>query len=150
MTSTSLIGAATSGLLALASFALASAAPAHAGDPSGVWLTQNADARIRIASCGPAICGSIIGLKDPIDSQTGKPETDKNNPDPSKRGRPLIGVQLLLGMMPAGRDRWSGRIYNADDGKTYDGSVTLQGPTSLKIEGCVAMFCGSEIWTRTK
>jgi uncharacterized protein (DUF2147 family) len=53
-------------------------------------------------------------------------------------------------MMPAGRDRWSGRIYNADDGKTYDGSVTLQGSTSLKIEGCVAMFCGSEIWTRTK
>jgi len=56
----------------------------------------------------------------------------------------------LFGMAPAGPNRWSGPIYNADDGQTYKGNVTLQGPNRLAVGGCVGPFCGSETWTRTK
>ena len=49
-------------------------------------------------------------------------------------------------MHPNGPDRWSGSIYNADDGKTYRAGVMPEGPT-LKVEGCVLAFCGSETWT---
>ena len=96
------------------------------------------------------MCGTSVGLRDPIDAETGRPATDKKNPDPSRRNRPLIGTQLILGMQPAGEDKWSGRIYNADDGKVYAGSIQLMSASSLRIEGCVAMFCGSETWTRVK
>jgi uncharacterized protein (DUF2147 family) len=52
-------------------------------------------------------------------------------------------------MKPAGPNKWSGQIYNADDGKTYAGNVSVSGPANLKVEGCVGgALCGSENWTR--
>jgi uncharacterized protein (DUF2147 family) len=52
-------------------------------------------------------------------------------------------------MRPAGPNKWSGMIYNADDGKTYASSISLAGPGSLRVEGCVGAFCGGEDWTRS-
>ena len=129
---------------------LAALPDAQAGDPTGVWLTEKGDARVRVSRCGNAMCGSIVGLRDPIDDETGQPATDKHNPNPSRRNRPLIGTQLILGMQQVSDDKWKGRIYNADDGKVYAGSIEVTGPSSLKIEGCVAIFCGSETWTRAR
>jgi uncharacterized protein (DUF2147 family) len=135
---------------AVAAISLAALADAQAGDPTGVWLTQQGDARVRVSRCGNAMCGAIVGLRDPIDEETGRPPTDKHNPDPARRNRPLIGTQLILGMRQVNDDKWSGRIYNAEDGKVYAGSIQVTGPSSLKIEGCVAVFCGSETWTRAR
>jgi uncharacterized protein (DUF2147 family) len=127
---------------------LGTAAAAESGiDPSGIWLTQAGDAKVRIARCGIALCATIIWLKAPIDPATGKPQLDDKNPDPAKARHPIIGLNLFHDMKPAGA-KWSGRIYNADDGKTYASSVSLNANTSLKVEGCVLMFCGSETWTR--
>jgi uncharacterized protein (DUF2147 family) len=54
-------------------------------------------------------------------------------------------------MKPSGADKWTGQIYNAKDGKTYSGSMTVQGASALKLEGCVlgGLICRSETWTRT-
>ena len=126
-------------------------APAvNAADPSGTWLTDGGKARVRIAACGPALCGAIIGLKEPNDPATGKPKTDKNNADAGKRGRPMVGVQIVLGMKPNGSDKWAGQVYNADDGKTYTGYLTLNGASTLKLEGCAlgGLVCKAQTWTR--
>jgi uncharacterized protein (DUF2147 family) len=142
----------TSRVCAITAFAaaawLAWASPAQARDPLGLWLTKDRDAKVRVTDCGGSLCGTIVWLADPIDKETGKPATDKLNPDPSRRNRPMIGVRIF-GMQPAGTNRWSGPIYNADDGKTYSGSVELLDPNSLKIQGCFGPFCNYEIWTRT-
>ena len=121
--------------------------PASAADPTGLWLTAAGDARIRIARCGLGICGSIVWLKEPIDPATGQPQVDDKNPDPAMQNRRILGLQILS-MHPNGAGKWSGSIYNADDGKTYRASVMPEGPTALKVEGCVLSFCGSETWTR--
>src|SRR5713226_7785521 len=105
---------------------------AFAGDPTGLWLTEDGDAKVRIASCGTAICGTIAWLKEPNDKQTGKPKLDKNNADAAQRGRPIIGVAVVLSMKSDGNDKWSGQIYNAEDGKTYSGSLTLATANSIK------------------
>jgi uncharacterized protein (DUF2147 family) len=45
--------------------------------------------------------------------------------------------------------KWSGRIYNADNGKTYASDVTLTGARKLEVRGCVmAVLCGGETWTK--
>ncbi len=123
------------------------AGPAQASDPSGLWLTEDGAAKIKVASCGANVCGTISWLKEPNDSG-GKPKVDKNNADASKRGRPIIGIPIVLSMKPNGNDKWSGKIYNAEDGKTYDGSLTLAGNT-MKVQGCVSIFCRTKTWTRT-
>ncbi len=132
---------------------LCAAAPAFAGDPAGKWLTKNANATVSIARCGDALCGTIIALREPNDPATGRPKTDKNNPDSAKSGRPLIGVQIVYDMKPNGSaDAWDGKVYNAEDGKTYSGSITLTGANSLDLKGCAlgGLICKTQTWTRTK
>jgi uncharacterized protein (DUF2147 family) len=124
--------------------------PAVAGDPTGVWVSENGDTKVRVSRCGGSLCGSLAWLREPNDP-SGRPKTDKHNPDLAKRDRRLIGVPVLFGMKPEGEDRWSGRIYNADDGKTYASRVMLASAGSMKVQGCVlgGLFCKSMTWTRT-
>ena len=138
--------------LLIATAAIIFAAPtAHsqgAGEPTGVWQTQAGDARVRVSKCGGGICGTIAGLRDPIDPATGKTQVDDKNPDPNLRKRPMIGLPLFSGMQPVAAGKWSGQIYNADDGSTYASSVSVTGPDTLRVEGCVGALCGGENWTR--
>jgi len=137
-------------LAAVALIALIGAEPARAADPAGMWLTEGGKSRIRVADCGGALCGTIVWLKEPNDPDTRKPKTDKNNSDASKRSRPLIGVQIVLGMKPAGADKWSGQVYNAEDGKTYSGNLTFSGGGSLQLQGCAlgGLICKGQTWTK--
>jgi uncharacterized protein (DUF2147 family) len=135
-------------IVALAAVALA--VPAFAAEPTGTWITHGGKSRVRIARCGPALCGTLISLAEPNDPATGRPRADKNNPDASKRARPVIGLAIVLGMKPSGTpDRWTGQVYNPEDGKTYSGSLTMRGGDTLELEGCAfAIFCKSQTWTR--
>jgi uncharacterized protein (DUF2147 family) len=127
-------------------------APAFAADPIGTWYTADRDSQVRITNCGGALCGALVGLKEPNDPATGRPKTDKNNADASKQNRPLLGVQIVLGMKPSGTpDQWSGQVYNASDGKTYSGSFTMTGSDTAELKGCVmGVICKSQTWTRAK
>ena len=125
-----------------------SARAQNAGEPTGTWLTQAGDARVKVGKCGGGICGVIVGLKDPIDPTTGKPQVDDKNPNPALKRRPMIGLPLFSGMHASGPNKWSGQIYNADDGSSYASSVSVTGPDTLRVEGCVGALCGGETWTR--
>jgi uncharacterized protein (DUF2147 family) len=52
-------------------------------------------------------------------------DTDRHNPDASKRNRPLLGLPVLIDMKPTKSNRWEGRIYNAQNGKTYASNISL-------------------------
>ena len=137
-------------MLAAAAFTalITASLPALAADPTGMWLTDTADAKVKIVHCGPAICGTIAWLKEPNDS-AGKPKVDRNNAEASHRNRPIMGVPIILSMKPDGTDKWSGQVYNAEDGKTYSGNVTLTNANTLRLQGCVAVFCKTKTWTRS-
>src|SRR6476620_444820 len=126
----------------------ASSVRAQDGEPTGIWQTQAGDARVRVSKCGGGICGVVVGLKQPIDPATGKPQVDDKNPNPALAKRPVIGLQLFSGMHAAGAGKWSGHIYNADEGSTYASNVSVTGADTLRVEGCVGMLCGGETWTR--
>jgi uncharacterized protein (DUF2147 family) len=118
------------------------------GEPTGIWLTQVGDARVRVSKCGGGLCGVIVWLKDPINAATGKPEVDDKNSNPALARRPMIGLPLFSGMRPSGPNKWSGQIYNADDGKSYESHISVSSPDTLRVEGCVGVLCGGESWSR--
>ena len=139
-----LIGAVAFGLSVLSS-------AAFAADPQGIWLSGDGGTKVHISNCGGKLCGKVIWLKEPIDSKTGKPKTDALNPDPAKQSRPMIGLQVVQGLTPSGTDRWSGQIYNADDGKTYAANMQMASDDTAKVEGCVlGILCKGQTWTRSK
>ena len=117
--------------------------------PIGLWLAKDG-AKIRISPCGRNLCGFIAQSSPQIDPATGRPATDKNNADPAKRNRPLVGVEILISMHQDGPTKWSGHLYNDDDGKTYSGNLIELGPSSIRIEGCSLGICGGDNLTRIK
>ena len=133
--------------LGLMTIALTSS-PALAGDPAGMWLSQDGDVKMKVSHCGANICGTIAWLKEPND-KNGKPKVDANNADASKRNRPVMGTAIILPMKADGADKWSGQVYNAEDGKTYSGSFALSGANKADLKGCVAIICKTKTWTRT-
>ena len=134
--------------LTVAAALVASALPTLAADPTGVWLTQDGDAHIKFASCGSAYCGTVVWLRDPLDPDTKKPILDKNNPDPAKRSRPVLGIAIALSFKAADGGKYVGTFYNSDDGQTYKGNVVRSAPNTLTVEGCLGALCQKQVWTK--
>jgi uncharacterized protein (DUF2147 family) len=121
-------------------------ASAHA-DPRGLWLAEDG-AKVRVASCGGYICATIAEPRSRIDPETGLPWTDKNNSDPALRNRPLVGVAVLRSLQPSGPGKWSGTLYNNENGNTYEGHLLEVGPRTIRIEGCAIGICGGQNLSR--
>jgi len=134
-------------LVALA-FGSAWIAPAHA-DPTGIWLGKDGWT-IRVQPCGPDLCAVIATMKPPLDPATGRPWTDKNNPDAAKRSRPMIGVEVLSGMHPAGAGKWTGQLYDPNRGISLAGNLLELNHDTIRIEGCLLFLCGGEELHRAK
>lgn len=127
---------------AICAAALAGGVASAADGPTGLWQVQDSSATIRIVDCGGTYWGVVAWEK--------TPGIDRSNPNPALRSRPTLGLPVLLGLRPDGQDRWSGRIYNAENGQTYESHIRLTGAASLRVEGCVLGFmCGGETWSRT-
>ena len=114
--------------------------------PNGIWKLNSGKVTVRIAPCGPSLCGAIVGLAKPLDKK-GRPKVDKENPNESLRKRPLMGLTVLANMKPAGENRWRGTIYNADDGRTYSSYMNISG-NDMKVKGCVGPFCKTMVFVR--
>ena len=134
--------------IAGAMLATAAAQARAGGGPNGLWSMSNGKVSVKVSQCGAGLCGTIVGLKEPISKIDGKPKVDRENPDPALRQRALIGLSILIGMKPAGDAAWKGQIYNPDDGKTYSATVKLDGDV-MKVRGCVlAVLCKTNDFTR--
>lgn len=126
-----------------------SAGCASAAEPIGEWLVDGGYAQVRIDNCEDKLWGIVAWEKVPGG-------VDRNNPDPTKRSRPVLGLPILLGMAAnqTRRDpytRYDGEIYNSEDGRTYTAYIQLQSDDVLRVEGCVLGFlCGGQNWTRVK
>jgi len=123
-----------------------SAAWAEIGLISGDWITQDEDAKIQIQDCGDGTpCGTLIWV-DPSAPGGG---LDAENPEPTLRTRPLVGLEIIWGYEKRG-ERWrSGRIYNPQDGKTFRSSLHLRSEDKLIVKGCLGPICRSNTWTRS-
>jgi uncharacterized protein (DUF2147 family) len=120
---------------------------AASAEPIGLWRDKDGTV-IRVAKCGAALCGTIEQMNPRNDPETGTPWVDKRNPSPTKRGEPLVGLKVFISMRPNGPGRWSGTLYNTDDGMSLNGHLIHNGGDVLRVEGCVGSACGGENLTR--
>ena len=148
---------AASGIVILAGSVLLGLVAARADEPAspeGIWYTKGQESIIRVHSCSgaaDAFCGTLVWLKEPNEAD-GTPKVDKLNHDPAKKGKPMVGTDILLRMKPDS-ERWKGHAYNPEDGKIYD--ITFQVKTEKEendtadLRGFVLCFlCQTETFTR--
>lgn len=130
---------------AAAALALGYAAPALA-DPSpvGTWLDNEKGSVIRIYECGPGICARVVKPYVPG-------AKDVYNSDPALRERPVTGLVIMNRAKKGAGNVWSGTLYNAEDGKSYAGSLIVVSDHVLKMHGCAyGIFCQTREFTRVK
>jgi uncharacterized protein (DUF2147 family) len=98
-----------------------------ANSPLGVWLTEEKEGKVRIEQCGANLCGYSVDAK-----------SDQN------------GKQVLINMKPGKDSKWSGRIFDPNTGSSYDSTIALKDPDTLRVQGCAfgGMFCGGQTWSR--
>ena len=92
-------------------------------DITGLWLTQKQDAAVRVEPCGDEICGYIAWL-------------DKNEDTHSTSGQPLCDAKVLYGFHHSSKNDniWEGgKIYKADDEKTYSGKIALIDENTVEL-----------------
>ena len=132
-------------LIAALALALASPAPSPSSiDIAGTWRLENKKALVRIGPCGEAWCGKLTKFLEPLPFRK---THDTENPDPTLRGRSSIGVAILSNLKRDG-DEWQGDIYDPVHGKSYRAVVRREGPETLMVKGCFAIFCKTQHWDR--
>jgi uncharacterized protein (DUF2147 family) len=105
----------------------ATAAAQSATTPLGLWMTEEKEGKVRIEQCGVNLCGYSVDAK-----------SNQN------------GEQVLINMKPTKDSKWSGRILDPNTGSSYESTITLKSPDSLRVQGCAfgGMFCGGQTWSR--
>lgn len=122
----------------------------------GIWKTEQDESKVEIYRCGEMICGTIIWLKNPRytdsrDGEVGTPVIDRKNPDPTLQGRPVLGLRILNGFAPEGKNYWgNGTCYDPKSGNTYRGRIHLAAPDRLELRGYIGipLFGRTAVWTR--
>ncbi len=133
----------------------ASATPNSAASPAdailGDWLTENGRARVRVQKTKSGkYVGTIVWLKEPLNEQ-GQPKLDKNNPDESKRTRPILSLRNVNGISYEGENTWGGgTIYDPESGNDYSVTIKLVDAKTLEVRGYigVSVFGRTTVWTR--
>jgi uncharacterized protein (DUF2147 family) len=118
--------------------------------PYGVWMPADEASKVEIFSCGEAMCGRISWLLVEHD-EDGNILTDIYNPNPALRSAPVLGLVIMSDILPTEEDGvWKGRVYNPQDGRSYDFWLTVKSESQIIIEGCglYNLICQKHTWER--
>ncbi len=114
----------------------------------GVWKTIDDEtgeekSHVEIYEKNGNYYGKIIKLL--------KASTTKcDNCSGDRKGKPLVGLEILWDMEKSG-DTWkNGEIFSPTKDKTYSCKMWLEGNDILKVRGYVALFYRTQTWHRVK
>ncbi|MBX9874622.1 MAG: DUF2147 domain-containing protein [Beijerinckiaceae bacterium] len=101
---------------------------ANSADPSGVWLRDDGNARVRIAPCGSNICATNVWIKD-------------------TSGGEEVGDRLVLTLKPEGADSLKGEAFDPKRNRRFAMTLTVK-PDGLSTRGCIiGVLCKTVNWT---
>jgi uncharacterized protein (DUF2147 family) len=114
----------------------------------GKWLSEDGEGITEIYEQRGKYFGKIQWLKKPNDDK-GRPFTDTENPDKSKRNQPLLGLVILKDFVYNNNEWQNGTIYDPNNGITYSCTIWISNG-ELKVRGYWGIFYQTQTWTKTK
>jgi uncharacterized protein (DUF2147 family) len=120
--------------------ALTGSVMAQTPNIAGTYVNESGHTKVRLSDCGAGVCGTVVWMSNPVN--------DVNNPDASKRDRPVVGLQAVT-LKSTGSGTYSGTLYDTESGKTYSGKAKVSG-SNIVLSGCVlgGLLCKSSTWQR--
>ncbi|MDT9598960.1 DUF2147 domain-containing protein [Sphingosinicella sp. GR2756] len=107
--------------------------------PVGVWRNQKNSVHIRIAPCGPVLCGTIVWANEKAKKDAREGGTD-----------PLVGTRIFKDLHKDDKGRWRGKVFVPDINMSFSGTVKLITADTINTRGCLfsGIFCKSRVWVR--
>lgn len=105
----------------------------------GLWSNPKGSVHVRATPCGKRMCGVVVWA------------SEKARADSARGGTPqLVGETLFRDFTREGPDRWRGKVFVPDIGKTFSGTITVIDKDRMEGKGCLigGIGCKSQIWTR--
>ena len=111
----------------------------------GRWVTESGNLEIEIAPCADKLCGTVSQVL------SDRSMSDPRKPARSADGRPLAGLKILTDFT-LDDGAWTGRIYNRENGKTYDCLITVAAQDTLHVRGYkgLPVIGRTQVWTRAQ
>jgi len=118
--------------------------PAMGAAPAltGTWRTASGNLDVKVAPCGAKLCGTVARV---LANQS------MAQPGAAMKGAPpAAGLKILDGLEAKGDGAWAGKIYNRENGKTYDCRITLPAADRMELRAYVVLplFGQTQVWTR--
>lgn len=111
-------------------------------DVFGKFRTQAGSSHIEIVDCGDKTpCGKVVWLDAKSLPAGETPETIKD-----AKGAKLMGMKLLHSFERKAKDWRGGKIYDPEEGKTYDSRLKRLTNGDLEVKGCIGPICQTQIW----
>lgn len=107
--------------------------------PLGRWITETGNLEIALAPCGARLCGTVVRVM-----------ANRAMAAQARQTRPAhIGLEILTDVRREG-DHYRGRIFNREDGRTYDCHIRVQGDGSLQVRAYVVLplLGRTQVWRR--
>lgn len=127
-------------LIAAAAVLLATPATAQRGGGwEGVWRNAADSVRIKVARCGPGLCGTVVQASDKAKADAAAGGTDR-----------LVGTQLFQDFRRGDDGLWYGQVYVPDIDQEFEGTIEQVNRDTIVGTGCLfASFgCKSQTWRR--
>jgi uncharacterized protein (DUF2147 family) len=137
----------TIGIAMMAAFSIAEPVNAESASTSGFWWADGGAAKVRVEEIDGVLHGTIVWLRAPFDLD-GNLLRDTQHPDPTRHEEPVVGIEMLNGFIAEDDTKrvWSGgTVYDPGNGRTYRGTITMEGDDKLLLRG----FIGISLFGRT-
>lgn len=130
------------GLAVLLVSSIATGAVAQTQEITGTYINESGGTKVQVSECEAGLCGKVVWMKNPVN--------DVNNPDASKRGRSVVGIQAVS-LKSTGPATYAGSLYDTESGKTYSGKAKFS-DSDVKLSGCVlgGLICKTSVWQRVE
>ena len=112
----------------------------------GIWQKSDGEAQILLKIEKGILNGYLTKVA------ADAPVHDSKNPDPSLRGRKIVGLQIIRGFRKEGGKWVGGSLYDCRRGKSYKGSIWLEDRENLRMRGHlgVSLIGSTAKWKRIK
>ncbi len=119
---------------------IATGAMAQNQEVTGTYINESGGTKVQLTDCGAGLCGTVVWMKNPVN--------DVNNPDSSKRGRSVVGIQAVS-LKSTGPATYAGSLYDTESGKTYSGKAKFS-DRDVALSGCIlgGLVCKTSVWQR--
>ena len=119
----------------------------------GFWMVDDGGAIVDVQDCEGKLCGDVVWFRTSAGEINPPDARDVVNEDEALRDRPICGLPILWDLQPRdseGTAFKNGRVYDAENGKTYKANVKLNDEGLFQLRGYIGRpaFGRTKVWSR--